>query len=545
MIIPAAHYGEGKIFKTKGIFKKSYKSTKKFVKKHKKAIIITTAVVIVAVAATAVIIGSGACAAIAGGAGAAGSAAAKGGSGNNLSNSSGSGTVDRNDVLEEQIELAKDVVNRNSCVFTDKFSNFDISNENAKIIGCSLGHELINYDGLNVNSECSKTEYEKNILSGHEKIDRAFSMPISQSYVKEDTDKINIDQNFQENIFLYHGNKAINSFEYNDAIYDFSKVIDMDPDNHEAYLNRAYAHLRSGAYEKSMEDYNLSKKHTQDVVKPSGLKNTYDFSIGFLKGVPIGAVESGKQLFQFAGNALYHPIDTSVGIYKAFDALAGFAVRNEWNQFFSALAPEVKELAVNWESFLVEERGGRSGYIVGKYGADILLPGAAAKVAGKTVNNAKELALALKNLEMGERALTLALAEAGGRIFIYDESILFSRNMENTAGRAIINMEKLITSKQLGSSKKIIDSVINETINTKGYFTSKYALTPSEALDAGIKFLGEGYKEIGKPGTGLFRSKDGLRQFRIDKTSLAHFHLEMFEKDIKEPIINNHIILME
>ena len=72
-------------------------------------------------------------------------------------------------------------------------------------------------------------------------------------------------------------------------------------------------------------------------------------------------------------------------------------------------------------------------------------------------------------------------------------------------------------------------------------------------MDAGLKFLGKEYKELGKPGIGIFRSSDGLRQFSIDSTSIAgkhspdvpHFHLELFEKGIKEPIVNNHIILME
>ncbi len=57
-------------------------------------------------------------------------------------------------------------------------------------------------------------------------------------------------------------------------------------------------------------------------------------------------------------------------------------------------------------------------------------------------------------------------------------------------------------------------------------------------METGIKFLGPEYEEIGKSGTGIFRSSDGLRQFRIDKNSIAgkhspdmpHFHLEIFEK---------------
>ena len=72
-------------------------------------------------------------------------------------------------------------------------------------------------------------------------------------------------------------------------------------------------------------------------------------------------------------------------------------------------------------------------------------------------------------------------------------------------------------------------------------------------MDAGLKFLGKEYKEIGTSGSGVFRSADGLRQFRIDKTSIAgshspnvsHFHLEVLEEDAKKPVVINHIILSE
>ena len=72
-------------------------------------------------------------------------------------------------------------------------------------------------------------------------------------------------------------------------------------------------------------------------------------------------------------------------------------------------------------------------------------------------------------------------------------------------------------------------------------------------MDAGIKFLGDGYREIGAKGSGVYRSADGLRQFRIDKGSLAgrhdpyvaHFHLESFKKNAKKPGVINHIVLLE
>ena len=98
-----------------------------------------------------------------------------------------------------------------------------------------------------------------------------------------------------------------------------------------------------------------------------------------------------------------------------------------------------------------------------------------------------------------------------------------------------------------------IDDVIQETLSGKGNITSKHTLNSDEALDAGLKHLGQGYKEIGKSGSGVFRSADGTKQFRIDSNSLdgnhapnvSHFHLETFKQGARKPTTNNHITLVD
>ena len=94
-----------------------------------------------------------------------------------------------------------------------------------------------------------------------------------------------------------------------------------------------------------------------------------------------------------------------------------------------------------------------------------------------------------------------------------------------------------------------VDAVIAETLVGKGNITSPTKLSADELLQAGIQFLGPGYKEIGKPGSGVFRSVDNTRQFRIDRGSLTgshapgvpHGHLEIYAPGAKMPTVNNHI----
>lgn len=95
-----------------------------------------------------------------------------------------------------------------------------------------------------------------------------------------------------------------------------------------------------------------------------------------------------------------------------------------------------------------------------------------------------------------------------------------------------------------------IDNVLQETAQRSGDVTSAHKLSQTDALDAGMRFLGPGYREIGKPGSGVFRSADGLRQFRIDDGSLAgthppgvpHVHFEMYATPGNRiPVVNNHV----
>ena len=92
-----------------------------------------------------------------------------------------------------------------------------------------------------------------------------------------------------------------------------------------------------------------------------------------------------------------------------------------------------------------------------------------------------------------------------------------------------------------------IDAVLAETGSGKGKITSQYTLTADEALEAGQKWLGPGYQEIGKPNSGVFRN--GPRQFRMDGNSLAgnhppklpHVHFEEYAPGASKPFVNNHV----
>jgi len=99
------------------------------------------------------------------------------------------------------------------------------------------------------------------------------------------------------------------------------------------------------------------------------------------------------------------------------------------------------------------------------------------------------------------------------------------------------------------TSNSKIDNVINETLSGKKNFTSSITLSSDEALAAGLKFLGPGYREIGKPGSGVYHSADGTKEFRIDSGSIGgahapgvpHVHFGVKNPETGKYISNNHV----
>jgi len=113
--------------------------------------------------------------------------------------------------------------------------------------------------------------------------------------------------------------------------------------------------------------------------------------------------------------------------------------------------------------------------------------------------------------------------------------------------KTFVSAEKQIQL-EAGAGQRV-DQVINETLSGKKNFTSSMTLTTDEALSAGQKYLGPEYREIGKPGSGVFHSADGIKEFRIDSGSISgahapgvpHVHFGVKDPVTGKYISNNHV----
>jgi hypothetical protein len=122
-----------------------------------------------------------------------------------------------------------------------------------------------------------------------------------------------------------------------------------------------------------------------------------------------------------------------------------------------------------------------------------------------------------------------------------DTSVLVHNDSCGVRNDVIAETQEKATS-ELGAAKRTSSMI------------SQYSMTADEALETGEAFVGDGYTELGQAGSGVFRSADGLRGFRIDGASLdgghwpgvPHVHLEAFgPSSLNKPIANNHVALIK
>jgi hypothetical protein len=162
-------------------------------------------------------------------------------------------------------------------------------------------------------------------------------------------------------------------------------------------------------------------------------------------------------------------------MWASLKMLSDLARSNEWGIFAEVLAPEVHQLVTQWNTIPCDVRGELAGHAFGKYGADMIIPGALAKAAAKGMRGAQELGAISNSLKTAKRTFL----------------------MESVAG--------------MESSAKIAEVVQLEQ-RVSGW-------------------LGEGTQFIrNKAGDPVFLSKDGLRRVRFDFKNphgdRMHLHIE-------------------
>ena len=508
--------GSQNIIHCKSWVKKQWHQTKKFVKKHKKEIIIGAIVVVAVtvVVVAAVAISASAAAAAAGGAAAtAGSLDSESSHSHQKDNSNdsipeevpSSHVESLTSSLQEQISTFKENIAPEQVAAISNENGISLE-ENGRIIGSLFTHKtidtlitqagenpLLGYElqNLGFNSNCPLPKWAiASTTSPHASADLAFSTNYSPTYVGGSTD-------LNTMAYQARGDWALSSGYYAQAVQDFGRAIEMEPNNLDSYLGRGFANFELGFYEKSVADY---KSYISEAKQPS---SATDFSIGFAKGLPKGIYDSGEGILMFVTDLASHPIQTSEKVYDSISMLSRLAKSGEWNLIAETLSPELHQLVSEWDSLSAKEKGELSGYAFGKHGTDILLPGATAKAVAKGSTIARELGAVCKNLQSAEKLLVLETVAEG-----------------STAG---VNIGEVVISAE---QTFLLESAVRLERDAK-----IAEIIPLEKRVS--KWLGEGTKFIRNEAEDpIFLSKDGLRCVRFDFNKTTphnnpHAHIEI------------------
>ncbi len=537
MIIPAVLHGNGEVVLCKSWVQKQWKHVKKFAKKHKKALIIGAAVVVAAAvvvvavaaassaaaagAATGGASGGGGAAAGAAGATAAGVAAAAAASDNesdkkNQKGDSSSTPSIPTDIppgmaATQEAPTLRSALNDQAYSFKENIvqnqffqpTNPSVHNqglsweENARALGSLFAHD--SYNNLQ-----NQIPYHPSLAREVEDINSKYTFPIPGGYQGPSIAHPEIDRKFstdytslysnpgQEVDFntLSHqvrGERALAFGYYNQAVQDLGKAIETNPTNPVPYLERGIAHFGLGQYDRSLEDYKQFTAQAQ-AQKPDELSIS-EFSLGVAKGLPKGVCESGKGFFLFMADFVKHPIQTSRQIVSSITTLAHLVHNDEWGVIAEVLSPEMHQLVTQWDALSSEKKGELAGYAVGKHGADILVPGALAKVASKSVKSAQELAAVCKNLQIAQETLILETAAEIGN------SAKIAEVMQAGQRTARLADELGFTAQEMGKLKQAgkLETTVSNTFEN---ITKNPAMRESfELFDRAQEFL-KPYKDF-------------------------------------------------
>ena len=211
--------------------------------------------------------------------------------------------------------------------------------------------------------------------------------------------------------WLYEGIRCNDIFLHSDAINYLTAAIQKDPYNIEAYQERIHAHFEMGNLGLAIEDYNKLKQlgvekktfyvdqfgyvvngggDQGDYVVNSRPKGMVDYSVGFYVGVAKGGgvavvefipsiLSSCKGILHGLWSLACSPVEVSKDLIYTSYELVEFIKENTPRECLELVVPELRELCINWDSLSDYDRGNETGYIIGKYGVDILAPGTALK----------------------------------------------------------------------------------------------------------------------------------------------------------------------
>lgn len=203
------------------------------------------------------------------------------------------------------------------------------------------------------------------------------------------------------------------ALNYSKAIEFLSEAIRKNPSDKEAYLQRAIAFFETNQMEEAVQDF-LQLDISQLLVYPAETSQV-EFGKGFLMGATGGLADGLIELppslwmsLQGISHLIWagvtNPLDVPQNMITAVNEIMDYICTEEFSQIADDLAPEFCELVKNWKIHDSYNKGEKAGYLLGKYGVDIL--------ATCGISKGFKAFQELKNLNALSNLHTLSLSDA-------------------------------------------------------------------------------------------------------------------------------------
>ena len=158
---------------------------------------------------------------------------------------------------------------------------------------------------------------------------------------------------------------------YARAVESLTHLIQKDPSNKKAYFERASAYFEVGDFDLGLEDYLASDFSSH----PPELKESIFFARGLFTGAAQGSALAiahfGETLWAFAD----HPIQVSQELVDSVCNCMEFLIETSFNEkkelLATAMVEELQDLCKEWPTLSSEERGAKTGFVLGKYGINL------------------------------------------------------------------------------------------------------------------------------------------------------------------------------
>ena len=256
---------------------------------------------------------------------------------------------------------------------------------------------------LKLYSEClenhphPKIYYERGMVYFHS--GDLFSSLLDMKAFMQSANEDELEDLLTSDFYLQEGASYAELGQYDEAIEALTKSILKDPENKEAYFERATTYFEMSNFDLSIKDY-FESNFQPTPIDLSDL-STIEFSKCLISGILEG---SGDAVFDFipsllaSANGLSHglwalacdPANCSKKMIDSCKEMLEFLSSSAGREVLEAFIPEIKDFNTSQSR---EEKATLLGFMIGKYGTEIFAPAGALK--------------AYKNLRSANRLLTL------------------------------------------------------------------------------------------------------------------------------------------